>query len=166
MDRFVRPQVVRLYLADVHRRNHEALLALGTKATPAQITESAAQVRAAEALGDYIDVKRRLTTGEEQALMKKMAPHVTPGEKPQLDSEQVLTAKVAAYLLGWSFTDLNGSPAPVSDDAIAQLDPDTFREVRLAIDAHEAMVQAEVEAARKNLSGSPEQSRSLPSVEP
>ena len=54
--------------------------------------------------GDWIEVKRRLNTGDQQNMMAQMMPTITPGQPYALDSRQVLTAKVLAYLLDWSFT--------------------------------------------------------------
>lgn len=102
--------------------------------------------------GDWIDIKRRLNTGEQQDLFAQMMPSITPGQPYALQSRHVLTAKVLAYLVDWSLTRYS-KPVPVSVDAINNLDPDTFREIREAIDAHETVVEAELDAAKKNRSG-------------
>lgn len=105
-------------------------------------------VRLPLSAGDYIDVKRRLNTGEQQELFAVMAPLVTPGEKVQLNSRMALTAKVMAYLLAWSFTD-DGQPVPVTLGAVNGLDPDTFREIRDAIETHEDVVDQEIADQKK-----------------
>ena len=99
--------------------------------------------------GDFIDIKRRLNTGEQQDLFAQMMPTINPGQPYALQSRHVLTAKVLAYLVGWSLT-RDDKPVPVSPDAVNNLDPDTFREIREAIDAHEQAVDAELEVAKKN----------------
>lgn len=132
MDRFVKPQIVRLPLSG----------------------------------GDWIEVKRRLNTGEEHDLFARMLPPlVTPGEKMQLQSKEVLLAKVSSYLLGWSLTD-NGQPVSITDGALRNLDPDTFGEIRDAIDAHETAVTTEIELAKKNLTGASEWKVPSGSAEP
>ena len=103
-------------------------------------------------LGDWIEVKRRLNTGEQQDLFAQMMPSITPGQPYALQSRHVLTAKVLAYLVDWSLTRYS-KPIPVSSDAINNLDPDTFKEIREAIDAHETAVEAEIDAAKKNPTG-------------
>lgn len=116
--------------------------------------------------GDWIDVKRRLNTGEQHDLFARMLPPlVTPGEKMQLQSKEVLLAKVSAYLLDWSLTD-QGRPVPVTDGAIKNLDPDTFGEIRDAIDAHETAMTTEIELAKKNLTGASEWKATSGSAEP
>ena len=103
-------------------------------------------------LGDWIEVKRRLNTGEQQDLFAQMMPSITPGQPYALQSRHVLTAKVLAYLVDWSLT-RQSKAVPVSVDAVNNLDPDTFKEIREAIDAHETAVEAEIDAAKKNHTG-------------
>lgn len=139
VDRFVKPQTVRLTISD----------------------------------GDFIDVKLRLNTGEQQDLFARITPHLTPGAPVQLQSRQVMTAKVLAYLVGWSLTD-DGRPVPMSPDlsdevrqsTLNNLDPDTFREIRAAIDAHEAATDKLVEQLRKNPNGAAEWKAPSTSVAP
>ena len=109
-------------------------------------------VRLDISLGDWIEVKRRLNTGEQQDLFAQMMPSITPGQPYALQSRHVLTAKVLAYLVDWSLTQY-GKPVPVTVDAINNLDPDTFKEIREMIDAHEEAIQGEIDAAKKNPTG-------------
>ena len=113
-------------------------------------------VRLALSDGQYLDVKKTLNTGETQDLFAAISPFLTPGEKVQMDSKMVGIAKVAAYLVGWSAIE-DGTPVPMSPDlpmavrlsTLRNLHPDVFREIREAIDAHEAR-EDEASAARKN----------------
>jgi pectin methylesterase-like acyl-CoA thioesterase len=154
-NRFVKPKTDRLFLADVHRRAHAALVATG-KATPDELAASDARVAQAMADGDYIDVVQRLNAGEEQDMFAVMVREMLAGEKVQLDPKAVQTAKVLAYLVGWSLTD-DGAPVPMSPtlsvadrlSTLRSVDGDTFREIRDAIDAHEKAVE-EASTARKN----------------
>lgn len=119
--------------------------------------------------GQFLDVKRRLNAGEQQDLFAAMAPYLTAGEKPQLKSQSVMTAKILAYLLGWSLMD-EGVPIPMSPDmpegarlaTLRSLDPDVFREVREAIDSHETAVDLELEEAKKMRGNSRTSSNSSP----
>jgi hypothetical protein len=120
--------------------------------------------------GRYIDVKRRLNAGEQQDMFAAMAPFLTAGEKPQLKTQAVMTAKILAYLLGWSLTD-DGAPIPMSPDlpeltrlsTIRSLDPEDFREIREAIDVHETVVEAEVAQAKNGQAGVSASSKTLSS---
>jgi len=152
--RFVKPEVTRLYLADVHKREHHALLERtgAEQATPEQIAASEAKVAQAVEDAEFIDVKRRLNTGEQQDMFAVMAPFMTPNQPLQLQSRQVMTGKVVAYLIGWSLTD-DGKPVKVSASAINNLDPETFREIREAIEFHEESVEKELAVVKNGQGG-------------
>jgi hypothetical protein len=119
---------------------------------------------------DWIDIKKRLNTGEQRAVFAKMARDITPGEKIALDPLFVGAAKIAAYLLAWSFVDDDGRPVALEPSAIDNLDPDTYREIREAIEAHEEKVDKEIEARKNDQSstsgGSPSSERTPLSVGP
>ena len=93
--------------------------------------------------GDWVDVRRELNTGEQRALFGKIARDMVPGETMKLDPEQVGYAKVMAYLLAWSLVDDAGQPVVMTPAAVNNLQPDSFREIREAIDAHEECVEKE-----------------------
>lgn len=112
--------------------------------------------------GDWIDVKKRLNTGEQRRVFAKMARDMVPGEKVKLDPEQVGLAKVIEYLIAWSFTD-NGKPVALSPDALGNLDVDTFNEIREAIEAHEEIQDAEREKEKNERAGGPASKPTSPS---
>jgi len=87
--------------------------------------------------GDYLDVKRELTTGEQRAMFVDMRRRFAPGETPMLDPMQVGIARLLAYVVAWSLVDKDNRPVPVSAGAIDQLHPDEFNEMRVALDDHE-----------------------------
>lgn len=95
------------------------------------------EVRLSISDGDWIDVKKRLNTGEQRRVFAKMARDMVPGEKVHLNPEQVGMAKVLEYLLRWSFKDDAGKPVALNAEAIGNLDIDTFDEIRSAIETHE-----------------------------
>lgn len=111
--------------------------------------------------GDYIDIKRRLNTGEQNAIFARMAPEMVPGEKARLNTRSVATSRVVEYLVAWSFAQENGTPIPYTIDmpiearlaTLESLDPDDFKEVREAIDAHVAKVEKEIEERKNAQSG-------------
>lgn len=133
--RFVKPEIVRLKLSD----------------------------------GDYIDVKKRLNTGEHQDMLARMTPYQMPGLPVQMNSLEVMRARVLAYLVSWSLTD-DGTPVPYELDqpeatrleTLRSLDPDTFREIRTAIEDHEDVQDAQREAEKNGMGGGTE----LPATSP
>lgn len=156
--RFVQPDVVRLFLVDVHRRAlkdlqdpaKQAKLKLEDRATPEAIANAEAAIRAAEADGAFIDIKRELNAGEQRRLFAHMMRDMTVGDKVTLIPEQVGRTKVIAYLIGWSFVAADGQPVPVSESAIDNLDTETYSEITQAIDAHEEAEAEKKESARKH----------------
>lgn len=155
MSRFVRPEVVRLALADVSTREHQALLARKKpKATREEIDASAARVAEAETLGDTITVKKRLNAGEQRARFAREYALGADGVR-RVDPLMTALAKITAYLLDWTLTD-DGQKVPIAglpvDELTAvldNLDPDSFGDIRKAIDAHERAQVAESEDAKK-----------------
>jgi hypothetical protein len=155
-NRFVKPEVVRLFLADVHKRAHQALLAQQTPATPEEIRDSEARVREAQELNDWVDVKKRLNTGESRMMLSRIWHQQTPGEGIRLDSLNVGITKVLEYLVGWSLTD-DGKPVAMRADmeleqrraTLNNLDPETFGEILKAIEDHED-AQDQARVAEKN----------------
>src|SRR5262245_16702252 len=108
MNRFVRPETVRLMLVDVHRRAHARLLAR-VKPPPGadEIADSAALVQAALDAGDWIEIKKRLTAGEQR---KSFARHyvATGNGEFRTDPFQTGISLIVAYLVDWSFADDSG----------------------------------------------------------
>ena len=110
--------------------------------------------------GDWIDVKKRLNTGETRRLFARMARDIRPGEKYSFNPEQIGLAKVLEYLLAWSFTD-DARPVPYSlemsveqrEGLIGNLDPDDFVEIREAIEAHEERISEAREKEKKERDG-------------
>ena len=98
--------------------------------------------------GDWIEVKGQLTFGETErikaaAVQKKFRIDAS-GEVELKDVEiaidKVKIAKLAAWLIAWSFCDSMGKPVALTIDAIDALDPATAEEVNAALDAHIAEV--------------------------
>lgn len=111
--------------------------------------------------GKFIDIKKRLNHGETEDMYARMSPH-----GGLIDRREVRTAKVLAYLIGWSLTKTkDGTPAPVPMspelpeqarlDTIRALDPDRFEEMHKAIEAHEDAMATERAAQKKILAGTP-----------
>lgn len=116
--------------------------------------------------GKFIDIRKRLTHGETEDMYTRMSPHADV-----LNRREVRTAKILAYLLGWSLTDDDGTPAPMAPtlpeqtrlDTIRSLDPDRAVEMWHAIEAHEDAMDQARQAQKKILSGSPNGRATSPS---
>lgn len=107
------------------------------------------------ASGDTLTVRRRLNVGEARARVARM---MTPIDGVlQIDPLRRALATVTAYLLDWNVTDaatgqrvdMRGLSVADLDAVLDNLDPDDFRAVYEAIDAHEAAMRAEREAEKK-----------------
>src|SRR5262245_15102088 len=103
--------------------------------------------------GDSITVRKELSNGERRAMFARMFDFdATP---PKVKPLQVAIATVAAYLLDWTLTDDTGQKVPIKGlpeaDLIALLDnnlqPDTFTEIREAIERHVESVETDQKKA-------------------
>lgn len=120
--------------------------------------------------GDWIEVKKRLTTGESRRSKAVLVKEVRQDGRMTPDFEMVGIAEVLAYLVDWSLKDKDGKPSRIDTDAkkraaIDQLDDDTFEEISDAIAAH---VKAEEEAraeAKKPKDGGIKSEATSPSVD-
>lgn len=100
--------------------------------------------------GDFLDVKKELNAGEYVDLLRAMA-------------ERKSFAKILAYVLGWSLVGLDGKPLPwdlesdeqVRRDTVGSLDKATLRELTAALDTHERVEDAAVEAKKKTPGSAP-----------
>jgi hypothetical protein len=112
--------------------------------------------------GDWIEVKRELTAGEQRKLFGGMVrDYDKESGRPLLDPERVGRTRLSAYLLDWSFVDRQGKPVALNESAIDNLDVDTYAEINKALDVHEEAV----ERARKNPQpGEPKSAATSPSV--
>jgi hypothetical protein len=117
--------------------------------------------------GQFVDIRKRLNHGEREDMFARIAPSGV------LDRRWVRTAKLLAYVIGWSLTK-DGAPVPMSPDLPEQdridvfraLDPDRAVQIHEAIEAHETAMEQERAAQKKILSGSPaaNATSALPSV--
>ena len=93
---------------------------------------------------DWIEVKKRLTYGEQQRLAGgALRPKLTDGEIDiSLDLETHSILRLSTWIVDWSFCDANGKQVQGDRDAIASMDPDTANEIEDALTAHiEALEQ-------------------------
>lgn len=99
---------------------------------------------------DWILVKKHLTAGEHRRAQVRVIKSLSPGEKMELDPEQVGLTLVLAYMLDWSILDAEGRPIIIRDQsedklraALTDLDPEKFAEIVDAVTAHDAAMVTE-----------------------
>jgi hypothetical protein len=121
--------------------------------------------------GDTLVVKDCLTAGEQRAAYARMYLAGVNGNL-SIHPLQVGLAQMTAYLVDWSLTDDEGRPVVIREvsadrlvEVLESLDPESFSEIRDAIDAHEqarALARAEEKKTiRTGVIESPQTSPSL-----
>lgn len=125
--------------------------------------------------GDWIDVKKRLTIGEQRRAHAAVVKEVRVGDsmterRVTPDMEMVGgKAEVLAYLVGWSLTDAQGKGVSIDSEtkklaAIDGLDPDDYEVINAAVVAHANAMEAERAEAKKSMGGETTLSAISPSV--
>lgn len=126
--------------------------------------------------GDWLLVKKNLNTGERRRVFARQVKSMNVGERIAIDPIQVGRALVIEYLLDWSLTGLpdkdgiesvipiQGKSADEIGEILDQLDPDSFTEIREAIEAHEAEMEAARDLKKTAKSGENNWSPTMPSV--
>lgn len=104
--------------------------------------------------GDWVEVKKRLTVGDERAAMQAVVGVINQDGSRSPNLKMVGIAEVMAYLVDWSFTDAQDKRVPLSVDAVLNLDPESFKEIEAAVEAHAKAIQ-EALAAQKNALSTP-----------
>jgi hypothetical protein len=97
-------------------------------------------VRLELAEGDWIEVKKFLTSGEDARMSGAGLRQMQQGEggKPTfiLDFERLGLAQIEAYVVAWSFVDEKGRSVPVTPSNIGALSKEVAKEIGAAIDKH------------------------------
>ena len=111
--------------------------------------------------GDSITVKTRLSAGEQHEAYARMYLAGVDG-KLHANPLQSGRALMTAYLVDWNLKDDDGALVPIRGLTIAELesvlgslDPESFAEIKTAIQTHEASQAAAREAEKKSRDGSP-----------
>ena len=90
--------------------------------------------------GDWIEVKKRLSWGEQQKLSGSTfggVRGVGGGETEfTMEWERYQVLRLATWIVDWSFTDAKGKQVKVSRDAIGNLDQGTAEEIDVALTGH------------------------------
>jgi len=90
--------------------------------------------------GDWIDCKPELTYGEQQRIATSGLQRIEGMTGVGVDWTAFNEAKIAGWVVDWSFLDKDKKRVRISRDSIASLKPDIAAEILTAIDGHiEAM---------------------------
>jgi hypothetical protein len=95
--------------------------------------------------GDWIELKERLTYGEQQRLASSALSRMTNAGADagiDLDFEKHSLMRMETWVVDWSFVGPNGKPVEITRRAISALDPDTAAEIDAAITAHIEALEA------------------------
>jgi len=114
--------------------------------------------------GDWLLVKKHLTAGEARHAQAKIIKGETfhPGDRPELNLENLEVAQAVEYLLDWNLTDAFDRPIVIRDKgfdmvaaALKAMSSESLREILNAIQAHDAAMEAERAHEKKAATGSP-----------
>jgi hypothetical protein len=89
--------------------------------------------------GDWVELKKELSVGEEKAFRSAGLRHMKQdgGESAiVVDWAAMATARVEAYLVGWSAKGQNGKPLAVTATSIKALHKDDFEEIDKLVEKH------------------------------
>jgi hypothetical protein len=120
--------------------------------------------------GDWLLVKKRLNNGEQRAMFARMYLEGSDGAL-HVNPLQTGISKVLAYLVDWSLTDLQGKQIVILNQSIDAvicgldaIDPDSFAEIKTAIETHEAAMRAEREQEKNAQAGETTSAATSPSL--
>jgi hypothetical protein len=88
---------------------------------------------------DWVEIKERLTYKENQTLQGAMVKYIrdaTGESEVGVDLARFTILRMETWLTDWSFRDDQDKPVPLSRAAIENLDPDTAKEIDVAINAY------------------------------
>jgi len=120
--------------------------------------------------GDWIEVKKRLTSGEARRAYTGIIKNATQDGKFAFDMNVLGRQELLAYLVEWSLIGLDGKRVPIDTEArkeaaVDALDQDDFKTIDDAVTAHIAAMEAERADAKKLRDGANTSSAISPSPE-
>lgn len=118
--------------------------------------------------GQWLEVKKRLTVGEERAAFQLVGGEVNGDGWRRPNYELLGLTEVMAYLVNWSIT-RNGQPIKIDTDglkiaALKNMRPDKFKIISDAIEAHIATMDAELASEKNGTDGGNGPGPTLPSA--
>lgn len=121
-------------------------------------------VRVSLSEGDWLEVKKELTSGEYRQVFVQQYKDTHAGERPVLNLDAVQVSRILGWVVDWSFVDFKGEKLPVSRDTIDKMHHDVFSEVDAAVDAHHSAWEKALEERKNAKSGEPTLSATSPSA--
>jgi hypothetical protein len=107
--------------------------------------------------GEWLEVKKRLTVGEERRIFGSMVQSVKQdGTSYMPNMDMIGKAELLAYIVEWSFKDAQDKPVKFSSDALDALTPEAYKEIEAAVDKHKAAVEEALGLEKKATTGSTE----------
>jgi hypothetical protein len=104
-------------------------------------------VRLSLSCGDWVDVKKHITAGDQRRMFRRMIHQGARGD--EIDPVMVGPAKLAVYVLDWSITDAEDRPIRIREmteeariSAFDELPPEDFAEILQAVEAHDSAMDA------------------------
>ena len=108
--------------------------------------------------GDTLTIKTRLNAGEQREAYARMYRAGIDGLR--VNPLQTGLALITAYLVDWSLRDDDGVTVPIRglsvgdlEDVLNGLDPESFTEIKVAIETHEEAARAAREEEKKRRAG-------------
>lgn len=86
--------------------------------------------------GEWIEVKRELTAGEQRRAMTSMIGRIDLKGSVTPNLDMLGKAEVLAYLVDWSARDAADKPVPLTEDALDALAPASYKAIAEAVEAH------------------------------
>jgi len=108
--------------------------------------------------GDWLLLKKRLNHGEQQEAFARK--YTSDGIGSRVNLRLVGMDRVLAFLVDWSLVgldeqviDIRGKSADEIEAALNSIDPDSFTEIKRAVEAHERAMDAERVASKNGKDG-------------
>jgi hypothetical protein len=122
-----------------------------------------------EVEGERIEVKKRLTLGEERKAHAALISEVRTDGRITPNFEMMGKNEVLAYLVDWSLRTADGKACRIDTDArklaaVDNLAPEKFRVISDAVTAHIERMTAEREAEKNEPGGESKSSATSPSA--
>ncbi len=88
--------------------------------------------------GDWIEIKRLLSVGDQKRVNGSGMRHIVEGDKVEVkvDFAETSFTRTLAYLVGWSFLDDQGQPVKITRSSVESLTTDAYGEIEAAINGH------------------------------
>jgi hypothetical protein len=93
--------------------------------------------------GDWLEIRRELTVGEQRAAMARTVKSMRADGRIEPDLEAVGKSEIAAYIIDWSFVDANDKRVPYSWAALDNLTADAYAEIETAVRGHISALEAD-----------------------